>query len=112
MAGEPECADALLQAQTEWYFFTDLSAAFEIYMRRPDLQEAYLDILDQHHQAFGMWLARHASEEHGCSPIIGEQFRRYAAAASLAQIFSYLARREDVARVRCFPTTPSPFYVV
>jgi glycosyltransferase involved in cell wall biosynthesis len=97
-AGEDEIADTLLEARTEWYFFTDLSAVFEIYMNRPDLQLAFPDVLDRDHKAFCEWLTYHAPEEHGCSPMVGEKFRRCTATASLARIFSYLARREDVAR--------------
>jgi glycosyltransferase involved in cell wall biosynthesis len=97
-AGEDEAADTLLEARTEWYFFTDLSAAFEIYMNRPDLQEAFPDILERDHATFCNWLIHRATDEHGCSPAVGERFRRCAATATLARIFSYLARRDDVAR--------------
>ncbi len=99
MADENESADTLLESRTEWYFFTDLSAALQIYAHRPDLQKAYPDILDEDHQAFCCWLADHAAEEHGCSPLVGERFRRYTAVACLARIFSYLARREDIAEL-------------
>ena len=96
--GADEAADTLLEARAEWYFFTDLSAAFEIYMNRADLQVAFPDILDRDHTAFCDWLIHHATDEHGCSPLVGERFRRCAATATLARIFSYLARRDDVAR--------------
>jgi glycosyltransferase involved in cell wall biosynthesis len=97
-AGEDEIADTLLEARTEWYFFSDLSAAFVIYLNRRDLQDAFPEILDRDHGAYCEWLTRHAAEEQGCPPLVGERFRRCTAAASLARIFSYLARREDVAR--------------
>jgi glycosyltransferase involved in cell wall biosynthesis len=98
MVGEDERADALLEARTEWFFFNDVSAAFELYTHRPDLQQAYPDILDRDHEAYCAWLTDHAPEEHGCSQTLGQRFGRCTAALSLARIFSYLARREDVAR--------------
>ena len=96
--GESELADTLLEAREEWYFFDELSAAFEIYNHRHGLQEKFPNILDQDHEAFSEWLIRHGSDEHGCSPAVGERFRRCTAQTSLARIFSYLARREDIAR--------------
>ena len=95
--GESELADTLLEARAEWVFFNELSAAFEIYNQRPGLQQKFPNILEQDHEVFCEWLTRHGSDEHGCSPVVGERFRRSSAQASLARIFSYLARREDIA---------------
>ncbi len=97
-SGNDQVADTLLEARTEWYFFSELSAAFEIYMNRPDLRQAFPDILDRDHQGYCKWLSEHAAEDHGCAPEIAERFRRCSSAASLARVFSYLARREDIAR--------------
>jgi glycosyltransferase involved in cell wall biosynthesis len=96
-AGEGNLADTLLEARTEWYFFSDLTAAFKIYMNRPDIQKTFPDILDRDHPAFCDWLSRYAPEAHDCPPDIGERFRRHIGIVSLARIFSYLARREDIA---------------
>ncbi len=94
--GHDEIADTLLEARTEPHFFTELSAAFEIYMLRPDLQEAFPDILGRDHAAFADWLAHNAAKEHGCSDAVAAVFRRHTVPTSLARIFSYLARREDM----------------
>jgi glycosyltransferase involved in cell wall biosynthesis len=96
--GENELADRLAEITTEWCFFSDLSAAFVMYEKRPDVQQAYPDILDADHEAFCTWLLQSGTREHGCPPEVSEKFRRCTAAASLARIFSYLSRREDVAR--------------
>ena len=96
-ADEPEYAIQLLETQMEWFFFTDLSAALEIYTQRVGLQRSFPDILDRDHSAFCDWLSRHAPVEHGSPARLGDRFRRCTAAQSLGRIFSYLSRREDVA---------------
>jgi glycosyltransferase involved in cell wall biosynthesis len=95
-SGSDDLAIALLEAHAESHFFTELSAAFEIYNHRPDLQAIFPDILGRDHEAFGAWLAQNALKEHGCSEFVAEKFRRHSVGASLARIFSYLARREDM----------------
>jgi glycosyltransferase involved in cell wall biosynthesis len=94
--GHADLAETLLEARTEPHFFTELSAAFEIYILRPDLQEAFPDMLGRDHGGFADWLEHNAAKEHGCSGAVADAFRRHAVPASLARIFSYLARREDM----------------
>ncbi len=98
MTGDAECADTLLEGRQEWYFFHDMSAAFRIYENRPDLQNSFPAILGKDFGAFCNWLDRHGPEEHGCAAGLGSRLRRCAPAESLARVFSYIARREDVAR--------------
>jgi glycosyltransferase involved in cell wall biosynthesis len=95
-AGHDDLADSLIETHAEPHFFTDLAAAFEIYRQRPDLQAVFPDILDRDHAGYANWLDQTADLEHGCRVGIGETFRRHAVAGSLARIFSYLARREDM----------------
>jgi hypothetical protein len=61
IAGTIEHEITLLETRAEWCFVTDLSAAFIIYKNRPDVREAFPDILDRDHQAFCNWL-NHPSE--------------------------------------------------
>lgn len=97
LLGRDDMADALLEAQHEWYFFSDLGSAFEIYTRRDGLRDTFADLLGADHEAFCEWLSRHGSNEHGCSPRAGECLLRCKPELSLARIYSYLARREDIA---------------
>jgi glycosyltransferase involved in cell wall biosynthesis len=98
LAGENELADTLAEARTEWYFFGELSAIFKIYTNRPDLRTAFPDIFGRDHAAFCEWLEGHAEAEHDCPPGAAERFRRRSADTALARAFSYLSRREDIAR--------------
>jgi glycosyltransferase involved in cell wall biosynthesis len=95
-AGYDDIASQLMEATEEWYYFTDIGAGLEIYSRRPGLQDKFPDPLGTDNQAFSDWLLRHGSEEHGCSPSVGESWRNYKASESLARIYSYMARREEL----------------
>ena len=95
-AGESELAQQLLEARAEWFYFSELSAAFAIYRRRPDIQAMFPNIFEQDHEPFCAWLNNSAPQAHDCPSAAGERFRR-CGRASLARIFSFLARREDIA---------------
>jgi glycosyltransferase involved in cell wall biosynthesis len=97
--GRGDLADSLLEARMEWLFFNDLSAVLGIYLRRPDLQRTYPDILGRDHEAFLQWTTRHASMEHNCSPTLVDSFRSRTSAACLPRIFCYLSRQEHLANV-------------
>jgi glycosyltransferase involved in cell wall biosynthesis len=99
LVGATEEEEKLLEGRAEWCFFTDVSAAFTIYENRPDVQDAFPDILDQDHQGFCNWLNNYASYEHAAPAGLGDKFSRYSVMASLARIFSFLSRREDVSRM-------------
>ena len=58
------------------------------------------NIFGQDHDAFSAWLAESAPLILDCPSDLGKRFRRCDAGTSLARVFSYLARQEDVAR-RC-----------
>jgi glycosyltransferase involved in cell wall biosynthesis len=90
-------AEELLEARNEWYFFTDLGAVLVLYHSRPDLQEQFPDILGCDHEAFTNWLLIHSIREHGVPPDGVKDFATRTADGCLAKIFSYLARREDLA---------------
>jgi glycosyltransferase involved in cell wall biosynthesis len=109
--GRKDLADALLEARMEWLFVTDVSALLGIYSRRPDLQEAFPDILGQNHEAFFQWVIKHGSKEHSCSPTLAERFRGRTAAVCLPRIFCYLSRHEhlaEVCRVSMLSDDPGP----
>jgi glycosyltransferase involved in cell wall biosynthesis/tetratricopeptide (TPR) repeat protein len=97
-AGEPGMAQTLLETRTEWIYFSDLEAAFAIYENRPDLQSLFPDIYWDDLDAFSNWLDRRAPQIHGCQTGLGQRLKRCGRGASLARIYSFLARREDVAR--------------
>ena len=98
VAGENAMADTLAEARAEWYFFNELSAVFKIYSNRPDLQKAFPDIFERDQAGFCEWLADRAAAEHDCPPTAAERFCRHGAEVSLARVFSYLSRREDIAQ--------------
>ena len=89
----------LLEARSEWCFVTDLSAAFIIYKNRPDVREAFPDILDRDHRAFCKWLNDFPQSEHAAPPGLGDKLSRCSGTSSLARIFSFLSRHEDVSRI-------------
>jgi len=97
--GRGDLADSLGEAATEWVFFTDVSASLEIYLRRPDLQAAYPDILGEDHDGFVEWMVNHAPRELRCPAIVAERFRGRTSSACLPRIFSYLARQEHLAEL-------------
>jgi glycosyltransferase involved in cell wall biosynthesis len=109
--GKGDQADVLLEARTEWLFFSDLSAVFGIYMHRPDLQKAFPDILGRDHEAFLEWVTNHAPKEHGCPPTLTERARGRTSAVCLPRIFCYLSRQEhlaDVCRESLLSDDPGP----
>jgi glycosyltransferase involved in cell wall biosynthesis len=109
--GRGEIADSLLEARAEQRFFGDLSAVFDIYLRRSDLQKAYPDILGQDSSAFIRWLTKHAPEEYGCSPNIADCLQRRTPSVCLSRIFSYLSRQDhlaDICRVSLLSDEPEP----
>ena len=97
--GRADIAETLLEAQTEWCFFTDLSAILEIYIRRPSLHAQFPDILGTDHGRFSRWLDENAASEHGCPASACEEFRRHKAALCLGRIYSYLARQDQLAEM-------------
>ena len=99
LRGDRAAAEALLEAEQEWFIFSDIGAAFEIYRRRDGIQKTFPDILGVDHNAFCQWLIKHGSEEHGCSPVTGEKLRRCKSTETLARIYSFAVRREDVGQL-------------
>ena len=95
--GRHELADSLLEGRLEWFYFNDVSGALDLYIRREDLQTAFPDVLDADHAKFCDWLAVRGVQDHRCSPAASERMRRCRGSVSLARIFSFLARREDLA---------------
>ena len=111
-AGEDKLAVVLLEAQSEWYFFTDIEAALRLYSMRPGLRETFPDILGADHAAFCQWLSRHAPQEHACPPHVGAKFRRYSAGTYLSRVSSPIWRGAKIYRARartsCSANIPSP----
>jgi glycosyltransferase involved in cell wall biosynthesis len=99
IVGAVEHEMTLLEAREEWCFVTDLSAAFIIYKNRPDVREAFPDILDRDHEAFCNWLNHFPQSEHAAPPALGDRSRRCSAIRSLARIFSFLSRHEEASGV-------------
>jgi glycosyltransferase involved in cell wall biosynthesis len=109
--GKGDLADTLLEAREEWMFFSDLAAVFDIYLRRPGLQEKYPDILGRDHEAFMEWMTKHAPGEHGCSPHMVDCVRGRTSAICLPRIFCYLSRQEhlaDVCQMSLLSDDPGP----
>jgi glycosyltransferase involved in cell wall biosynthesis len=94
---QDDIAVDLLELRNEWYFFTDLGAIFVLYHHRQDLKSTYPDILGSDHEQFVAWLSRHSAEEHNLPLSAVSDFAVRTADGCLARIFSYLARREDIA---------------
>ena len=101
VAGRADLTEILLEGRKEWYFFTDLGAILTVYERRPDLKETFPDIFGRDHQNFLKWLMRNGWDEQGIPATTVECFAGRTATASLARIYSYLARRSDLADPRC-----------
>lgn len=96
-AGEPGMAQVLLETRAEWVYFSDMSAAFVLYENRPDLRGLFPDPHGEDLEAFCDWLDACAPEEHGAPAGLGLRLQRCGHGATLARIYSFLARREDIA---------------
>jgi hypothetical protein len=107
--GKGSMADSLLEARSERWYFSDLSAVFDIYMLRSDLQNTYPDILGRDSQAFLRWVTNHAPEEYGCSPSVADCFRGRTSTGCLSRIFCYLSRQDHLANAcRMFLLSDDP----
>ncbi|MBV9783952.1 MAG: glycosyltransferase [Acidisphaera sp.] len=95
--GRHDLAESLLAGHTEWYFFSGISAVLNAYLARPDLQSMFPRIFGDSHAAFSDWLHAHARREHGIPLAAIDDFATRHWTTTLARIFNYLSRREDVA---------------
>ncbi|MBV8574703.1 MAG: hypothetical protein JOZ58_06635, partial [Acetobacteraceae bacterium] len=95
-ANRPEISEILMETSAEWCFFNEVRAVFDIYNRRPDLQETFPDILGDDHGRFVDWLGMFSAQEHGLPARAVSRFAGCRAEYSLARLFSYISRHQHL----------------
>ena len=91
-----DVASVLLTGETEWFFFSNLSAVLTVYAYRSDLQKEYPDPFGRDHNRFLTWLRHHGTLEQGLSLEIVECFATKSTTHVLARVFSFLSRIEKM----------------
>ena len=94
--GKHDIAATLMGGRCELPFSTPLSAILAIWTTRQDLQTAHPYVFGASHPGFLTWLTEHGVTEYNLPEDAVETFRDRAWNISLARLFSFCARREEL----------------
>ena len=96
VVGRKDLAHSLMQGRAELSFSTSIGAILAVFEHRPDLRQAYPFPFGGAKEGFAAWLTEHGAREHNVPQDALDAFRPRVWNATLARIFSYCCRREDL----------------